>query len=60
MQFLLTTALYCMEPWERMLVMSVALCIIALVAYTAIIYIPLHIHRVLQLTIPKLLSTLNL
>ncbi|CAF3314434.1 unnamed protein product [Rotaria socialis] len=33
LQFLLMTTLYVMEPWERVLIISIFLCIIALIYY---------------------------
>ncbi|CAF1176535.1 unnamed protein product [Rotaria sordida] len=52
MQFLLASTLYVMEPWERILVLSIFFLIISLVTYSAFIYIPFHIHNILQATTP--------
>lgn len=52
------TTLYVMEPWERILVISVFLCIISLVTYSALVYIPFHIHYILQSAIPRISSIL--
>ncbi|CAF0947852.1 unnamed protein product [Rotaria sordida] len=54
MQFLLMTTLYVMEPWERVLIMGIFLCIISLVTYSALVYIPFHIHYLLQSTMPSI------
>ncbi|CAF1294454.1 unnamed protein product [Rotaria magnacalcarata] len=48
MQFLLTTTLYVMEPWERVLVISIFLLIILLFTYSAFIFIPFHVHNILK------------
>ncbi|CAF3422407.1 unnamed protein product [Rotaria socialis] len=48
MQFLLTTTLYVMEPWERVLVISMLLLIISLFTYSAFIFIPFHVHNILK------------
>ncbi|CAF4607528.1 unnamed protein product, partial [Rotaria sp. Silwood2] len=52
MQFLLTTTLYVMEPWERILVIIIIILLISLVTYSAFIYIPFHVHNILESTIP--------
>ncbi|CAF0981980.1 unnamed protein product [Rotaria sp. Silwood1] len=52
MQFLLTTTLYVMEPWERVLIISIFILIISLITYSAFIFIPFHIHKILESTIP--------
>ncbi|CAF2766665.1 unnamed protein product [Rotaria sp. Silwood2] len=52
MQFLLTTTLYVMEPWERILVIMIIILLISLVTYSAFIYIPFHVHNILESTIP--------
>ncbi|CAF0951343.1 unnamed protein product [Adineta ricciae] len=58
MQFLLVTTLYVMEPWERILMISIFFCVISLVTYSAFVYIPFHIHNILHLTIPNLSTVL--
>ncbi|CAF1424147.1 unnamed protein product [Rotaria magnacalcarata] len=58
LQFLLMTTLYVMEPWERALIISIFLGIIALITYSAIVYIPFHIHYLLQSTIPSISTVL--
>jgi len=58
MRFLLTTTLYVMEPWERFLVIILFLLVISLVSYSALVYIPYHLHYVLQSTLPSLSTVL--
>lgn len=58
MQFLLVTTLYVMEPWERILILSIFVFLISLVTYSAFVYIPFHLHYILQSTIPKLSAVL--
>ncbi|UJR09113.1 hypothetical protein I4U23_013360 [Adineta vaga] len=54
MQFLLVTTLYVMEPWERCLMISIFLLVISLVTYSAIVFIPFHVHNILQSAMPSL------
>ncbi|CAF1171393.1 unnamed protein product [Adineta steineri] len=54
MQFLLVTTLYVMEPWERLLMITIFLLIISLFTYSAIVYIPFHVHNILQSTMPSI------
>ncbi|CAF0951179.1 unnamed protein product [Adineta ricciae] len=58
MQFLLVTTLYVMEPWERILMMSIFFCAISLVTYSAFVYVPFHIHNIIHSTIPNLSTVL--
>jgi len=58
MQFLLMTTLYVMEPWERILMISIFIFVISLITYSALVYIPFHIHHVLQSTIPSISAVL--
>ncbi len=58
MQFLLVTTLYVMEPWERILLISVFIFAISLVTYSALVYIPFHLRHILQSTIPSLSAVL--
>jgi hypothetical protein len=54
MQFLLVTTLYVMEPWERLLMITIFLLVISLVSYSALVYIPFHVHHILQSAMPSL------
>jgi hypothetical protein len=54
MQFLLLTALYVMEPWEQLFILTIFLLIVSLVTYSAFVYIPFHVHHILQSTMPSL------
>ncbi|UJR37101.1 hypothetical protein I4U23_029805 [Adineta vaga] len=58
LQFLLMTTIYVMEPWERVLMMSIFFCIISLITYSALIYIPFHIHNILYSIMPSLSTAL--
>ena len=48
MQFLLVTTLYVMEPWERMLMMSIFVLVLSLFSYSAFVFIPYHVHNIIQ------------
>lgn len=56
MQFLLITTLYVMEPWERCLMIGILLLVISLVTYSALVYIPFHVHHIFQSTMPSLVD----
>lgn len=56
MQFLLTTTLYVMEPWERILMITIFILILSLITYSAFVFIPYHVHKIAQTTIPLINS----
>jgi hypothetical protein len=37
-----------MEPWEKILVMSILIFIISLVTYSTFIYVPFHINKLME------------
>ncbi|XP_069752900.1 serine palmitoyltransferase small subunit B [Narcine bancroftii] len=47
-QYLLITCSYVLEPWEKTIFNSVLLTIVAMVLYTAYVFIPIHIYLALE------------
>ncbi|CAL8349369.1 unnamed protein product [Arctogadus glacialis] len=47
-QYLLVTAVYVLEPWERALFTSVLLSAAAMVGYTSYVFLPVHLRLVLH------------
>uniref|UniRef100_UPI00358E3FD8 serine palmitoyltransferase small subunit A n=1 Tax=Myxine glutinosa TaxID=7769 RepID=UPI00358E3FD8 len=48
LQYLLLTALYMLEPWERMAFTSFLIAVLAMSVYTAYVFLPLHISAALH------------
>uniref|UniRef100_A0A8C4Q9I9 Serine palmitoyltransferase small subunit B n=1 Tax=Eptatretus burgeri TaxID=7764 RepID=A0A8C4Q9I9_EPTBU len=48
LQYLLLTALYMLEPWERMAFTTVLVAVLAMGVYTAYVFLPLHISAALN------------
>ncbi|XP_048460390.1 serine palmitoyltransferase small subunit B isoform X1 [Rhincodon typus] len=47
-QYLLVTCSYVLEPWEQTVFNSVLFIIVAMVLYTAYVFIPIHIRLALE------------
>ncbi|XP_062900953.1 serine palmitoyltransferase small subunit B [Mobula hypostoma] len=47
-QYLLITCSYVLEPWEQTIFNSVLFIIVAMVLYTAYVFIPIHIRLALE------------
>ncbi|XP_030415165.1 serine palmitoyltransferase small subunit A [Gopherus evgoodei] len=47
-QYLLVTALYMLEPWERTIFNSMLVSIVGMALYTGYVFIPQHIMAILH------------
>ncbi|XP_028650304.1 serine palmitoyltransferase small subunit B [Erpetoichthys calabaricus] len=47
-QYLLVTCSYVLEPWEQSIFNTVLLTVVAMVVYTAYVFIPIHIRLALE------------
>nr|XP_009666831.1 PREDICTED: serine palmitoyltransferase small subunit B-like [Struthio camelus australis] len=47
-QYELITCSYLMEPWEKLLFYSFNIAVVAVIIYTAYLFIPAHISRAFQ------------
>lgn len=48
LQYLLNTALYMLEPWERLLFSTLLFAILSTAIYSALVFFPHHIRSLLQ------------
>jgi hypothetical protein len=58
MQFLLVTTMYVMEPWERLLMISIFLVVASFVTYSLLIFVPIHFHNIMQAVMPNITEVL--
>ena len=49
LQYLLNTALYMLEPWERVLFSTLLVAIISTAVYSALVFLPHHVRSMMQL-----------
>ncbi|XP_064809483.1 serine palmitoyltransferase small subunit A [Oncorhynchus masou masou] len=47
-QYILVTALYMLEPWERAIFNSILISVAAMAVYTGYVFMPQHIMAILQ------------
>jgi|UniRef100_A0A8C0VZ11 hypothetical protein len=47
-QYLLVTALYMLEPWERMVFNSMLVLVVGMALYTGYVFMPQHIMAILH------------
>ncbi|KAJ3590811.1 hypothetical protein NHX12_008759 [Muraenolepis orangiensis] len=47
-QYLLCTGIYVLEPWEKSIFNSILLLVMAMVAYTSYVFVPIHVRLALQ------------
>ncbi|CAF0892541.1 unnamed protein product [Rotaria sordida] len=48
LQYLLNTALYMLEPWERVLFTTLLFAIISTAVYSALVFLPVHVRSMIQ------------
>jgi hypothetical protein len=48
LQYLLNTALYMLEPWERALFTTLLVAILSTALYSALVFLPHHLRSVIQ------------
>lgn len=48
MQYLLNTALYMLEPWERLLFSTVLVGIVSTAIYSALVFLPHHVRSMVD------------
>ncbi|CAF2485245.1 unnamed protein product [Rotaria sp. Silwood2] len=49
LQYLLNTALYMLEPWERALFSTLLFAIISTAVYSALVFLPVHVRSMIQI-----------
>lgn len=49
LQYLLNTALYMLEPWERTLFSTILVAIISTAVYSALVFLPVHVRSMVQI-----------
>lgn len=49
LQYLLNTALYMLEPWERALFSALLIGILSTAIYSAFVFLPHHVRSLMQL-----------
>lgn len=47
LQYLLNTALYMLEPWERLLFSALLLAILSTALYSALVFLPHHLRSMI-------------
>jgi hypothetical protein len=48
LQYLLNTALYMLEPWERALFSTLLVAILSTTVYSALVFLPHHVRSMVQ------------
>jgi hypothetical protein len=48
LQYLLNTALYMLEPWERLLFSTLLFAILSTAVYSALVFLPHHVRSMIQ------------
>jgi len=48
LQYLLNTALYMLEPWERLLFSTLLIAILSTALYSALVFLPHHLRSMIQ------------
>jgi hypothetical protein len=48
LQYLLNTALYMLEPWERLLFSTLLFAILSTALYSALVFLPHHLRSMIQ------------
>uniref|UniRef100_A0A8C5X6E8 Serine palmitoyltransferase small subunit B n=2 Tax=Malurus TaxID=55806 RepID=A0A8C5X6E8_9PASS len=47
-QYLLVTCSYVLEPWEQSMFHTITVTVVAMVVYTAYVFVPIHVRLALQ------------